>query len=81
MKAGSRSGFGVFVVCFLAFPLLAQETMPELKLNDKEYFELPGVNVMAFQDVYPEGHQGGVSIIQNGIRVATNGDIRHPFSA
>ena len=31
---------------------------------------------MAFQDVYPEGHQGGVGIIQNGVRVATNGDLR-----
>ena len=47
-----------------------------LKLNAKEYFEAPGVNVMAFQDIYPDGHQGGVSIIQNGVRVATNGDLR-----
>jgi hypothetical protein len=31
---------------------------------------------MAFQDIYPEGHQAGVSIIQNGVRVATNGDLR-----
>ena len=48
----------------------------DLKLNDKEYFELPGMNVMVFQDIYPEGHQGGIGIIQNGERVATNGDIR-----
>jgi endoglucanase len=48
----------------------------DLKLNDKEYFELPGLNVMVFQDIYPEGHQGGIGIIQNGERVATNGDIR-----
>ena len=47
-----------------------------LTLNAKEYFEAPGVNVMAFQDIYPDGHQGGVSIIQNGVRVATNGDLR-----
>jgi len=47
-----------------------------LRLNDKEYFELPGLSVMAFQDIYPEGHQGGVSVIQNGVRVATNGDLR-----
>src|SRR5579863_130325 len=47
-----------------------------LHLNQKEYFEAPGINVMAFQDIYPDGHQGGVSIIQNGVRVATNGDIR-----
>ena len=31
---------------------------------------------MAFDDIYPEGHQGGVCIIMNGNRVATNGDIR-----
>mgnify|MGYP003743018995 CR=1 FL=1 len=37
---------------------------------------MPGLNVMVFQDIYPEGHQAGVSIIQNGERVATNGDIR-----
>ena len=31
---------------------------------------------MAFQDIYPEGHQGGVSVIQHGVRVASNGDLR-----
>ncbi|WP_271754097.1 glycoside hydrolase family 9 protein [Cohnella sp. JJ-181] len=31
---------------------------------------------MAFDDIYPEGHQSGVSIIMHGNRVATNGDIR-----
>jgi endoglucanase len=49
---------------------------PSLRLNDQEYFEMPGLNVMAFQDIYPEGHQAGISIIQNGVRVATNGDLR-----
>lgn len=47
-----------------------------LLLNSREYFEMPGINVMAFQDIYPDGHQGGVSILQNGVRVATNGDLR-----
>lgn len=37
---------------------------------------MPGLNVMAFQDIYPEGHQSGVVIIQNGVRVTTNGDLR-----
>jgi endoglucanase len=46
------------------------------RLNNQEYFENGGVNVMAFQDIYPEGHQGGVAIIMHGIRIATNGDIR-----
>lgn len=40
------------------------------------YFRNGGVNVMAFDDIYPAGHQSGVSIIMHGHRVATNGDIR-----
>ena len=56
-------------------PLLFARS-PGLQLNKKEYFEAPGINVMAFQDIYPDGHQGGVSVIQNGVRVATNGDLR-----
>ncbi len=47
-----------------------------LVVNQDEYFEMPGLNVMVFYDIYPEGHQGAVGIIQNGTRVATNGDIR-----
>ncbi|HVG43337.1 MAG TPA: cellulase N-terminal Ig-like domain-containing protein, partial [Longimicrobium sp.] len=57
-----------------AVPLAAQQ--PGFQLNPREYFELGGVNVMAFQDIYPDGHQGGVSIIQQGVRVASNGDLR-----
>src|SRR5579872_1424715 len=49
---------------------------PVMFLNRQEYLQNQGVNVMLAQDFYPEGHQGGVGIIQNGQRVATNGDIR-----
>nr|AXS01373.1 Glycoside hydrolase, family 9 [uncultured bacterium] len=31
---------------------------------------------MAFDDIYPEGRQSGVSIVMHGNRVAANGDIR-----
>ena len=40
------------------------------------YFRNCGVDVMAFDDIYPAGHQSGVSILMHGHRVATNGDIR-----
>jgi len=40
------------------------------------YFQNKGVDVMAFDDIYPEGHQSGVSIIMHGNRIASNGDIR-----
>lgn len=48
----------------------------EFKLTPSGYFKNYGVDIMAFDDIYPEGHQGGVCIIMNGNRVATNGDIR-----
>ena len=48
----------------------------EFKLIPSGYFQNEGVNIMAFDDIYPEGHQGGVSLIMHGNRVATNGDIR-----
>jgi len=46
------------------------------EINRQGYFDVRGLNVMAFQDFYPDGHQGGVTIIQNGIRVIANGDVR-----
>lgn len=46
------------------------------RLNSDGYFRAGGTDVMAFSDFYPEGHQGGVCIIMNGKRIATNGDIR-----
>jgi endoglucanase len=52
------------------------KTATAMKLNSQEYLEYQGVNVMLAHDFYPEGHQGGVGIIQNGQRVATNGDLR-----
>ena len=48
----------------------------DFKLNEHGYFQASGINVMAFDDIYPEGHQGGVALIMNGQRVATNGDLR-----
>ena len=47
-----------------------------LSINDQEYLEMTGLNVMLAHDFYPEGHQGGVGVILNGERVATNGDLR-----
>ena len=48
----------------------------DFKLNDSGYFTAGSVDVMAFSDFYPEGHQGGVSILMKDRRVASNGDLR-----
>ena len=67
----------VYCILFLfASLLLYSQSEFNLKLNEKEYYEIPGLNVMVFDDFYPEGHQGGVSIIQFGNRILANGDLR-----
>jgi len=70
------------ILLFLFFGIAniyAQKTSDStdvFRINDQEYLEMRGANVMLAHDFYPESHQGGVGIIQNGIRVATNGDLR-----
>jgi endoglucanase len=68
-KASILSGVLLLFICSCS-------REPSFTLNELEYFEKGGVNVMAFQDIYPEGHQGGVAVIMHGKRIATNGDLR-----
>src|SRR6266542_7009635 len=70
-----RNYYLLFIL-FVCGIIHAQKQETTLKINDQGYFDMDGLNVMVFQDIYPEGHQGGVGIIQNGDRVATNGDLR-----
>ena len=66
---------GVFILRTSEIP-----AQSNLTINDQDYFEMPGLNVMLFSDFYPEGHQSGVTIIQHGVRVAGNGDLRLEIS-
>jgi len=64
-------------VLFLLFSFLVPNTYSQnFKINRDGYFKNEGVDVMVFSDIYPEGHQGGMTIVMNGNRVAANGDIR-----
>lgn len=60
----------------LGFLIVSLPAQAELRLNESGYFEAPGLNVIVFDDIYPEGHQTGVTVIQHGVRVAANGDLR-----
>jgi hypothetical protein len=60
----------------VAFAPVASLAADDFRLNSQEYFERPGVNVMYGQDYYPDGHQGGLSIIMHDERIASNGDVR-----
>ncbi len=64
---------GAAALCFCAGAVKAES---RLKLNEQGYLEAPGLNVTVFADIYPDGHQTGVTVIQHGERVAANGDLR-----
>ena len=70
----TRSVFALALLLGTASALQAQR--PGFQLTSRDYFHRDGVDVMAFQDFYPDGHQGGVTIVQHGVRVAGNGDVR-----
>ncbi len=79
MKIRFRSSIITVTAILFFMPFLEAQVGPRpaaMHLNEQEYLEYQGVNVMLAQDYYPESHQGGVGIIQNGLRVATNGDLR-----
>jgi endoglucanase len=76
----SRSPSGSMkIVLFMAIGLsfgFAQTQKDKLTIGKSGYFEMPGLNVLVYNNTFPEGHQGGVEIIQHGNRVATNGELR-----
>ncbi len=65
-----------FLSGFCSLIIFTSLRSQEFQLGRSGYFQNRGVEVMAYDDIYPEGHQGGVSLIMHGNRVATNGDIR-----
>lgn len=51
-----------------------------LQLNEKEYFEAGGVNILVFSNWYnglfDDSKISGIELIHHGVRTATNGDVR-----
>jgi endoglucanase len=70
---------GLLAVMFVALALPVQ-AKDDLTLNDKDYFEKPGLNVLVFSNWYDglfsDSKTSGVELIHHGERTATNGDVR-----
>lgn len=69
--------------CLVASFLLPLQAWPKaapLKLNDKEYFETRGMNILVFSNWYDglfsDSKTSGVELIHHGLRSVTNGDVR-----
>lgn len=58
----------------------AQDNTVNLKLNDLDYFETRGLNVLVFSNWYnglfSDSKMSGIEIIHHEVRTATNGDVR-----
>lgn len=72
-----RTLFAVVSILFISSPVLAKN---DLTLNEKDYFEKPGLNVLVFSNWYDglfsDSKTSGVEIIHHGERTVTNGDVR-----
>jgi endoglucanase len=67
----------IFICCFVAINFaFSRQGDQGLVIGDSSYFEMPGLNVLVYNNTFAEGHQSGVEIIQHGVRVATNGELR-----
>lgn len=65
----------------MAMALTASSAFAQtFKINDRGYFSCSGSDVMVFSDQYPEGHAGGITVIQQDNRMAALGDVRFEAS-
>lgn len=53
----------------------AAQSHAQITLNQKEYFEGPGVKFLLFHNNYIGGFQGGLQLVQNGERILDTGNI------
>ena len=71
------------IACFLLSLLLSPGIVvaeEALELNDLDYYEATGVNVIVFSNWYDglfsDSKISGIELIHHGVRTATNGDVR-----
>lgn len=74
-------GLGTLAIALaLSTPITALAKNTSLSINDKDYFETRGLNVLVFSNWYDglfsDAKISGVELIHHGERTATNGDVR-----
>ncbi len=77
-----KTRFAFFVLAALSIAACdkAPQEAADLKLNDKEYFETQGVNVLVFSNTFSGGFNdeknSGIEIIHHGVRTVQGGAVR-----
>jgi endoglucanase len=73
-----RKTFLLTIVLFLA--IINQTWCQELKINDLDYFEAQGVNVLVYNNLFTGGFNdeknAGIELIHHGVRTAQGGAVR-----
>ncbi len=75
-----RSGRTVLTLVTLVAVLSCIGSAQHLRINDREYFEEPGFNVMVFSGEYNgfffDEKTAGIGMVHHGVRTATGGAVR-----
>ena len=70
----------LFACAFSCLSTLSAYGQQALKLNDSEYFERQGINLLVFNNSFNGGFNdeknSGIELIQHGVRVAQGGAVR-----
>lgn len=78
--SGHRLRFALIFLIALSYSFTNSSFGQQLKLNDLEYFEKPGLNVLVFSNQYNgmffDEKTAGIEIIHHGVRTSTGGAIR-----
>lgn len=75
----TKSIYRFFLAAFILQSVYSHSQSPRLVINDSNYFETRGLNVLFFSNHYGlfgDEKASGVEIIHHGVRTATNGDVR-----
>jgi endoglucanase len=82
VRAAVRIALVLAIACWLAGTTGVARQVPQdgLRLNDREYFDARGLNVLVFTNQYNgmffDEKTAGIEIIQHGVRMATGGAVR-----
>ena len=70
----------LFLLPLLALAACSRPVSSDLKLNDLEYFERQGVNVLIYSNTFSGGFNdeknSGIEIIHHGVRTVQGGAVR-----
>jgi len=70
----------ILYTIIIANPTFAQKDKVDLRINNLDYFESRGLNILFFNNWYNNNFSdskiSSVEIIHHGVRTATNGDVR-----